>query len=62
MEAYPNSRNIIAGRTVFTVDIRSPEKEVLDEMDQRISHGHRHDLARRSTFPFGSNRSALSTR
>jgi N-carbamoyl-L-amino-acid hydrolase len=39
MEAYPNSRNIIAGRTVFTVDIRSPEKEVLDEMDQRIRQG-----------------------
>jgi len=39
MEAYPNSRNIIAGRTVFTVDIRSPEKEVLDEMDVRIREG-----------------------
>lgn len=39
MEAYPNSRNIIAGRTVFTVDIRSPEKEVLDEMDTRIRAG-----------------------
>lgn len=39
MEAYPNSRNIIAGKTVFTVDIRSPEKEVLDEMDQRIRQG-----------------------
>ena len=39
MEAYPNSRNIIAGKTVFTVDIRSPEKEVLDEMDERIRQG-----------------------
>jgi N-carbamoyl-L-amino-acid hydrolase len=39
MEAYPNSRNIIAGRTVFTVDIRSPEKEVLDAMDGRIREG-----------------------
>ena len=39
MEVYPNSRNIIAGRTVFTIDIRSPEKEVLDEMDIRIRDG-----------------------
>ncbi|MBX3569763.1 MAG: Zn-dependent hydrolase [Rhizobiaceae bacterium] len=39
MEAYPNSRNIIAGKTVFTVDIRSPDKAVLDEMDMRVRHG-----------------------
>ncbi len=39
MEVYPNSRNIIAGRTVFTIDIRSPEKDVLDEMDRRIRAG-----------------------
>ncbi|PBB24726.1 MULTISPECIES: Zn-dependent hydrolase [unclassified Mesorhizobium] len=39
MEAYPNSRNIIAGRTVFTIDIRSPEKEVLDAMDARVREG-----------------------
>ncbi|MEW9804860.1 Zn-dependent hydrolase [Mesorhizobium marinum] len=39
MEVYPNSRNIIAGRTVFTIDIRSPDKEVLDEMDARIRDG-----------------------
>ncbi|MGX5801019.1 Zn-dependent hydrolase [Bradyrhizobium sp. Arg314] len=39
MQAYPNSRNIIAGRTVFTIDIRSPEKDVLDAMDGRIREG-----------------------
>ncbi|WP_192180801.1 Zn-dependent hydrolase [Mesorhizobium amorphae] len=39
MQVYPNSRNIIAGRTVFTIDIRSPEKEVLDTMDARIREG-----------------------
>ena len=39
IEVYPNSRNIIAGRTVFTIDIRSPEKEVLDTMDARIREG-----------------------
>ncbi|CAH2408457.1 Zn-dependent hydrolase [Mesorhizobium escarrei] len=39
MEVYPNSRNIIAGRTMFTIDIRSPEKEVLDALDGRIREG-----------------------
>jgi N-carbamoyl-L-amino-acid hydrolase len=39
MEIYPNSRNIIAGETVFTIDIRSPDKDVLDEMDERIQAG-----------------------
>jgi len=39
MEVYPNSRNIIAGKTVFTIDIRSPDKEVLDEMDVCIRDG-----------------------
>ncbi|MFD1986390.1 Zn-dependent hydrolase [Mesorhizobium newzealandense] len=39
MEVFPNSRNIIAGRTIFTIDIRSPEKEVLDAMDGRIREG-----------------------
>nr|WP_295462808.1 Zn-dependent hydrolase [Mesorhizobium sp.] len=39
MEVYPNSRNIIAGRCVFTIDIRSPDKAVLDEMDARIRAG-----------------------
>ena len=39
MEAYPNSRNIIAGRTVFTIDIRSPDKATLDDMDARIRAG-----------------------
>lgn len=39
VEVYPNSRNIIAGRTVFTIDIRSPDKRVLDAMDGRIRAG-----------------------
>jgi N-carbamoyl-L-amino-acid hydrolase len=39
MDVHPNSRNIIAGRTVFTVDIRSPSKETLDEMRERIEDG-----------------------
>ena len=39
IEVYPNSRNIIVGKAVFTIDIRSPDKKVLDEMDARIREG-----------------------
>jgi N-carbamoyl-L-amino-acid hydrolase len=39
IQVYPNSRNIIAGKAVFTIDIRSPNKDVLDEMDERIRGG-----------------------
>lgn len=39
MEVYPNSRNVIAGRTVFTIDIRSPNEDVLNEMRARIEDG-----------------------
>jgi N-carbamoyl-L-amino-acid hydrolase len=39
IEVYPNSRNIIVGKAVFTIDIRSPDKAVLDEMDERIRAG-----------------------
>jgi N-carbamoyl-L-amino-acid hydrolase len=39
IEVFPNSRNIIVGNAVFTIDIRSPNKEVLDEMDERIRAG-----------------------
>jgi N-carbamoyl-L-amino-acid hydrolase len=36
MEVYPNSRNVIAGKTVFTVDFRSPDKAKLDGMKARL--------------------------
>jgi N-carbamoyl-L-amino-acid hydrolase len=39
VEVFPNSRNIIAGKTLFTIDIRSPDKRVLDEMRGRIEAG-----------------------
>src|SRR5690606_18041845 len=32
VEVHPNSRNVIPGRTVFTIDIRSPDQDVLDTM------------------------------
>lgn len=33
---FPNSRNVIPGRAVFTIDIRSPEQAKLDSMRARI--------------------------
>lgn len=39
MEVYPNSRNIIQGKVVFTVDIRHPEKAVIADMEQRVRDG-----------------------
>jgi N-carbamoyl-L-amino-acid hydrolase len=39
VEVFPNSRNIIAGKVVFTIDIRSPSKATLDEMDLTIRTG-----------------------
>ena len=39
VEIYPNSRNIIPGKAVFTIDIRSPDLETLDEMQERIEDG-----------------------
>lgn len=39
LELYPNSRNIIPGRTVFTVDFRHPDKAALEEMDAKLRAG-----------------------
>ena len=36
IEVYPNSRNVIPGKAVFTVDFRSPDLEVLTDMEQRL--------------------------
>ncbi|RLQ87109.1 Zn-dependent hydrolase [Notoacmeibacter ruber] len=33
---YPNSRNVIPGKAVFTIDFRSPEQEKLDGMKARL--------------------------
>lgn len=38
-DVYPNSRNIISGKVVFTIDIRHPEKDVLDGMDAKVRAG-----------------------
>ena len=36
VEVYPNSRNVIPGKTVFTVDFRSPELAKLERMKARL--------------------------
>ena len=36
VDVYPNSRNVIPGRVVFTVDIRSPDRAKLDGMKARL--------------------------
>ncbi len=35
-DVYPNSRNVIPGKVVFTVDMRSPDREILDGMKARL--------------------------
>ena len=36
---YPNSRNIIPGKAVFTVDFRHPEKGIIADMEERYRDG-----------------------
>jgi beta-ureidopropionase / N-carbamoyl-L-amino-acid hydrolase len=39
IEVYPNSRNVIPGKVVFTVDFRSPDLAVLQDLDARLAEG-----------------------
>ncbi len=39
IEVYPNSRNVIPGKVVFTVDFRSPDLTVIQDMEQRLAAG-----------------------
>ncbi len=36
IDVYPNSRNVIPGKVVFTVDFRSPELDVIRDMEVRL--------------------------
>ncbi|MBV7394191.1 Zn-dependent hydrolase [Mameliella sediminis] len=36
IDVYPNSRNVIPGKAVFTVDFRSPELAVIKDMEERM--------------------------
>ena len=39
VKVFPNSRNVIPGKVVFTVDIRSPEQAKLDAMKAEVIRG-----------------------
>ncbi|MDB2407802.1 Zn-dependent hydrolase [Jannaschia sp.] len=36
IDIYPNSRNVIPGKAVFTVDLRSPTLSVIEDMEARL--------------------------
>ncbi|KAA9007023.1 Zn-dependent hydrolase [Histidinibacterium aquaticum] len=36
IEVFPNSRNVIPGKAVFTVDFRSPDLAVIEDMERRL--------------------------
>ncbi len=38
-DIYPNSRNIIPGKAVFTVDFRHPEKSIISSMEEDLRLG-----------------------
>ena len=38
-DIYPNSRNIIPGKAVFTVDFRHPEKSIISSMEKELRLG-----------------------
>jgi len=39
MEVYPNSRNVIPGKAVFTVDFRSPDLDTITRMEKDFREG-----------------------
>ena len=41
IEIHPNSRNVIPGKAVFTVDFRSPQLSVIEDMERRLHAGAR---------------------
>ena len=38
-DVYPNSRNIIPGKVIFTIDFRSPSFETQEDMEKRLEEG-----------------------
>ena len=39
IDVYPNSRNVILGKVVFTVDFRSPNLSTIEDMEARLKVG-----------------------
>ena len=42
IDVYPNSRNVIPGRAVFTVDFRSPDLAVIEDMEAKLAAAAAH--------------------
>ena len=38
-DVFPNSRNIIPGKTVFTIDFRHPDKAIISDMESKLREG-----------------------
>jgi len=38
-DVYPNSRNIIPGKAVFTIDFRHPQKDIISDMEKSLREG-----------------------
>ncbi len=38
-DVYPNSRNIIPGKAVFTIDFRHPDKAIISDMEAKLRKG-----------------------
>ena len=39
IEVHPNSRNVIPGKAIFTIDFRSPDIDVIADMESRLREG-----------------------
>ena len=39
IDVFPNSRNVIPGQVVFTIDFRSPDLAVIEDMETRLKNG-----------------------
>lgn len=39
IDVYPNSRNVIPGKAVFTIDFRSPDLSVIEDMEAQLKAG-----------------------
>jgi N-carbamoyl-L-amino-acid hydrolase len=39
IDVYPNSRNVIPGKAMFTIDFRSPELVIIEDMNARLRRG-----------------------
>ena len=39
IDVYPNSRNVIPGKVVFTVDLRSPDLATIEDMERQLREG-----------------------